>query len=247
MKYILPIIALIAVTTVVACKHNQLQTSLNTRHLKPGEIETEEDRVAREIASGDMDSAGKAQAIEDMTRNMMEARLYDMEMLKKHPIESMPYVLDAATMTASLGNSYKPEDAAVMSLIHTRNYGLFSREVMHDYEYVAYLGQNHGHHVLIYRSLSNVSDVAYPVQYYAATLSDEGFLLSEKMIAALSSPLHITTATVYTNGTIVSQKVDQIWQYAPEQAGYENNKVVKSEVTGKENFHISSNGVIIGG
>ena len=247
MKYILPTIALIAIATVMACKHDQLQSSLSTTHLKHGKIETQEEILIREITSGDMDKAAKKETIKGMTKEMKESRLYDMEVLKKHPIESMPYVLDAARMTGSLNHEFNLEDRAVMNLIHTTNYGLFSRDVMHEYEYVAYLGQNHGHHVLIYRSLSNVSDVAYPVRYYAATLSDEGFILSEKMIAALSSPLHITTATVYANGTIVSQKVDQIWQYAPEQAGYENNKVVKSEVTGKENFHISSNGMIIGG
>jgi hypothetical protein len=182
----------------------------------------------------------------DLKAEIVQGRMNFIQLLRAHQPEHLPYILDAAKMNASLTTKHEYEDVAVMNLIHTPGYGLFSRETMPTYEFVAYLGANHGHHVLIYRTRTDVSDVQYPVQYYAATLTDDGFLMSEKLIASMTSPLHITTATIYADGRIVSQKTNQIWQYAPEDAGYVNNKVIRSEVTATVSYRITGTGRISG-
>gem|GEM_PF-2180667 len=180
-----------------------------------------------------------------MNFDQVEVEIGDTNVLtEKNDVDTTAQLAPVQADTAALRLLENQGEA--MFLIHTPNYGLFSRAMSSTYSFVAYLGENHGHYTLVYRSISDVSDVSYPVEFFIATLNKDGCIISEQKIASLSSPLHITTATIYPDGHIVSQKVNQIWEKAPEEAGYENNKVIKREITTTDNYHIGSDGKIHG-
>ena len=118
-------------------------------------------------------------------------------------------------MQFPIKDHYTNRDEAISNLIYGPNYAEYSRSVPRTYEFVAYLGVQQGHHMVVYRMASSVSDMIYPATFYLATLTDDGDLISEKEIANLESPLHIMTATIEANGRITSQKLNQTWQYEP--------------------------------
>jgi hypothetical protein len=249
MKYFLPALAIAIVATAIACSHTRQQA------LTVPKQEKDATRAARQLEdsmvenmSAYADPAERDTMRAQLREELKGTRAYSMNALKQHKAVTMPYVLNYDKMIASLHKEeYDPNDFATMNLIHTYNYGLFSRDVQHDYAFVAYLGENHGHYVLIYRTINNVSDDPYPEDFYLATLSKEGFLLSEQKVADLHSPLHITTATIQVGGRITTEQKNQIWEHAPEQAGYTNNKVIRSEVVGTSVYRIAGDGIITGG
>jgi len=255
MKYSPFVFALFATITIMACKQTLTAESGSTKAKK--ELTEEESMRKQIMESKDITPKDKKRILSSNLADMESARMAGVACLTSCPIQQLPYTLSAEAMAASVKGVEIDEGGSIgqqiawkkyecMSLIHTRNYGLFSRDMMPTYAFVAYLGEKNGYYTLVYRSQSDVSEINYPVEFFIATLNKDGCIISEQKIASLSSPLHITTATIYPDGHIVSQKVNQIWEKAPEEAGYENNKVIKREITTTDNYHIGSDGKIHG-
>jgi len=216
-KCILPI--LMIVICIAACKHTAVPVMM-----------------FEELVTTDSLGNIVKEKMPSMKETIKGAKEEGILMLRSKPQASMPYILNAEKMNEMLHTDAGEGEMAILNLVQIAKLGYFSREVLGTYAYVAHLGVRHGHELMIYRSYSDVSETSYPVRYYIASFTSDGKMISGKMIASLESPLHITTATIYPDGHIVSQKVNQIWEKSPEEAGYENNKVIKSEVTATENF-----------
>lgn len=253
MKYILPLLILIAAGSIVASK--QIESSPTAQALKkPGpdsvsarkELLTGSIEQSKVVDVPDESDSANAAAQAAYEKQVREERKKDMAVIKRLSQRRLPYVLDASSMRYPVHTKYTERDQAITDMIYGPGYGEYSRMVPRTYEFVAYLGTNQGHHLVVYRLANTVSDDIYPASYFLATLTDDGDLVSRKNIANMESPLHIMTATIDTDGHITSQKVTQTWQYKPEQAGYENNKVIKTEVTATEIYKINRDGLISG-
>ena len=198
------------------------------------------------IAQDPADSIEQAKAEAAYNKHIHDARIENMAIIKRQIPRQLPYVLNANNMHFPIHSKINGRDEAISNLIYGPDYGEYSRSVPRSYEFVAYLGAQQGHHMVVYRMASDVSDDIYPATYYLATLTEEGEVIAQKKIASMDSPLKITTATIAEDGTITSQRVSQTWQYAPEKVGYAKNKVIKSEVIATENFRIGADGLISG-
>lgn len=255
MKYVLSTILMISVaafliserkpsTPIPEIKQTAVDTSAKKELLEGSVPPAQEVAIEEPMPAEDSIAEAKREAAEAKRVNA-ERKTY-MAIIKKQIPRSLPYELSAATMQFPVHANVSKRDDAITNLIYGPGYGEYSRSVPRSYEFVAYLGKHEGYYLVVYRMASSVSDDIYPATYFLATLTGDGEVVSEKDIANMESPQHITVATIDAPGIIVSRAVTQTWQYKPEEAGYENNKVIKSEVTATAKFKISSDGTISG-
>jgi hypothetical protein len=121
--------------------------------------------------------------------------------------------------------------------------GQFSRDVGSEYYHVGLVKGNDSVKTLVYGVKDEVMDEKAPTQYYIVSFDKMGKLIDKLLIGGqkkLDEPFKV--ATIEQNGTIKIGLFKQVYEKNPEDAGYEENKLLESKEVDKESYTISPDG-----
>lgn len=121
----------------------------------------------------------------------------------------------------------------------------FSREVSHDYFYVAKAKETDLYTALIYTSISFYGGEMQPVQTTLAVYNNQnGDIISRKNIACQCSAEKIRSSIV-NNGEIILEDFERKWEKPIDQVAFEENSIVEFKLIAKAKFEIDAQGNII--
>jgi hypothetical protein len=120
----------------------------------------------------------------------------------------------------------------------------FSRDVSHDYFYVARIAETPHYTALIYSSISFWGGEMQPVFTKLVTYDPEGNIIAEKLFAGQFSAEKIKTGKI-NNNEITLQDYRRIWKFPIDQVSFEENVVEKYELVATATFKLSDSGEIL--
>lgn len=183
----------------------------------------------------------------------------------------LPYELSSDAMLRSIasdtpGNRLQDmRDDAITDLMRGNRFGKYSRMVERDYGYIATLDLSKSFMTFIYSDRESEGIVFKKdnedkseeqlleeqrirgmsgTAYYIATIDKQGKVIAIQKIASLHSPVHLTTASVQSDGLIRSMDLTQTWEKEPIKGGYIHNKVIKQTPTATRYYHVETDGSI---
>jgi hypothetical protein len=120
----------------------------------------------------------------------------------------------------------------------------FSRDVSHDYFYVAKLAETPTYTALVYSSISFYGEYMQPVHTTLAIYNPQGEIISKKLISCQCSAEKVKTAII-DNNKITITDYKRIWEKAIDAVPFEENKIKTYEQIVQAKFSIDENGKII--
>lgn len=120
----------------------------------------------------------------------------------------------------------------------------FSREVSHDFIFVAKVAEKENYTALLYSSINYYGEDMQPVRTQLVTYDTEGNIISSKLFAGQFSAEKIKTGRI-EGDQITLQDYKRVWKEPIDKVPFEENTVDKYELLAKATFRINEEGKIL--
>lgn len=120
----------------------------------------------------------------------------------------------------------------------------FSREVSHDFIFVANVLEKESYTALLYSSINYYGENMQPVETRLVTYDPDGNIISSKLFAGQFSAEKIKSGRIEGN-QITLQDYKRIWKEPIDKVPFEENSVDKYELIAKATFRIDDEGKIV--
>ena len=120
----------------------------------------------------------------------------------------------------------------------------FGRDVSHDFFYVAKVSETPQYTALVYSSVNFYGSEMAPIHTTLATYTNDGELISKKLISCRCTPEKIKTVVI-DNNVIEIKDYKRTWEHPIDKVSFSENKVKSSELIAEAKYKIDDTGKII--
>jgi hypothetical protein len=156
--------------------------------------------------------------------------------VKSFPEISLPFEMPVDSVKSFNFDKYINYDYAMF--IPGMDDGRFSRDVTREYMMVGKLKTESGYAV-IYKSYEMIADTLNPVTTGIVTYDSLGAIIGNETIACFCSPLESRSFNIGKDMSINITNYKSKWESDPLEKGYAGNKIVSTDVTGRQKYFIT--------